>query len=188
MLINVYDFDNTIYRGDSSYDFYMHCRRKYPRVRRDVLGAVPLMIDFAIHRRDKTRSKQRFYHYLSFVPDMEREVAEFWSTREANLKQWYLEQKRKDDLIISASPVFLLKPVCDRLGVTLIASKVDPKTGLYDGRNCHDEEKVRRLRAERPEVEIDQFYSDSLSDAPLARIAKEAFFVKDDEITPFPSV
>lgn len=186
MLISVYDFDNTIYRGDSSYDFYLHCRKKYPRVRRDVFGLVPLAIDFAVHKRDKTRSKQRFYRYLSFVPDMEKEVAEFWSTHEANLKNWYLEQKRADDLIISASPVFLLGPVCGRLGVSLIASRVDPETGVYDGRNCHGEEKVRRLSAERPEVGIARFYSDSRSDLPLARLAKEAFFVKDDEITPFP--
>jgi HAD superfamily phosphoserine phosphatase-like hydrolase len=188
MLINVYDFDDTIYRGDSSFDFYMHCRNKYPRVRQDVFGSVPLMIDFAIHRRDKTRSKQRFYRYFTFVPDMEREIAEFWGAREGNLKQWYLGQKRADDLIISASPEFLLKPVCDRLGVALIASRVDPKTGVYDGTNCHGEEKVRRLRAERPEVEIDRFYSDSRSDTPLARLAREAFLVTDDEIKPFPFV
>ena len=31
VLINVYDFDNTIYRGDSSFDFFRHCAVKYPR-------------------------------------------------------------------------------------------------------------------------------------------------------------
>jgi phosphoserine phosphatase len=146
VLINVYDFDNTIYRGDSSFDFYRHCCSRYPRVRRDVFGVLPLAVDMLLHKRDKTRSKERFYHYLSFVPNVEEEVLRFWDTFDQNIKPWYLEQKRTDDLIISASPVFLLKPICERLGVKLIASKVEAQTGIYDGLNCHDEEKVRRMR------------------------------------------
>jgi len=186
VLINVYDFDNTIYRGDSSFDFYCHCRARYPRVKRDVFGVLPLALDFLLHKRDKTRTKERFYRYLSFVPDVESEVLRFWETHEQNVKSWYLKQKRADDLIISASPVFLLTPVCERLGVRLIASRVEAQTGIYDGLNCHDEEKVRRMRERYPDVEIDRFYSDSLADAPLAKLAHEAFLVKGDAISPFP--
>jgi HAD superfamily phosphoserine phosphatase-like hydrolase len=186
VLINVYDFDNTIYRGDSSFDFYRHCCARYPRVRRDVFGALPLAVDMLLHKRDKTRAKERFYHYLSFVPNVEAEVVRFWETFDQNIKPWYLEQKREDDLIISASPVFLLKPICERLGVRLIASRVEAQTGIYDGLNCHDEEKVRRMREEYPDVEIDRFYSDSLADTPLAKLARESFMVKGDSIFAFP--
>jgi len=186
VLINVYDFDNTIYRGDSSFDFYRHCCSRYPRVRRDLFGVLQLAAALLLHRRDKTRAKERFYRYLSFVPNVEKEVLLFWEIHEQNIKPWYLEQKRADDLIISASPVFLLTPICDRLGVKLIASRVEAQTGIYHGLNCHDEEKVRRLRKERPEVGIDKFYSDSLADAPLAKLAREAFLVKGDAISPFP--
>lgn len=186
MLINVYDFDNTIYRGDSSFDFYRHCCARYPRVRRDIFGVLPLAAGLLLHRRDKTRAKERFYHYLSFVPSVESEVLRFWETHAQNIKPWYLEQKHGDDLIISASPVFLLSPICERLGVTLIASRVEAQTGIYDGLNCHDEEKVRRMRQEYPDVEIDRFYSDSLADTPLAKLARAAFLVKGDAISPFP--
>lgn len=186
MLINVYDFDNTIYRGDSSFDFFCHCARRLPRVLLCAAGALPWLLMMLLGMAEKTRVKERFYRYLRQVPDVKQEVDRFWRTHEKNVKAWYLDQKRAGDLIISASPEFLLHPVMERLELSFIASRVDPETGRYDGLNCHGKEKVRRLRESRPEVEIDRFYSDSCHDAPLAGIAREAFMVKGDRIGPFP--
>ncbi len=45
--------------------------------------------------------------------------------------------RKEDDVIISASPEFLLRPICNRLGIRhLIASRVDARSGAYDGQNC----------------------------------------------------
>jgi phosphoserine phosphatase len=63
---------------------------------------------------------------------------------------------------------------------------MDPYSGRILGRNCHDEEKLRRFRAEYPDADIDCFYSDSLSDAPLASIAAHAILVKGDRLLPWP--
>ncbi len=186
MLINVYDFDNTIYRGDSSFDFFRHCAAKYPRVLLCAVGSLPRFLGMALGLTEKTRAKERFYRYLRHVPEVTEEVDRFWLTHDKNLKDWYFAQKKTDDLVISASPVFLLEPLMRRLNLRFIASRVDPKTGLYDGANCHGEEKVRRMRELYPDVQIDLFYSDSLNDTPLARIAQEAFMVKGDERTAFP--
>ena len=186
MLINVYDFDNTIYRGDSSYDFFRHCAMKYPRVLLSAAGALPWFLAMAFGILDKTKAKERFYRYLRHVPEAEEEVVRFWIDHDKNLKSWYFEQKRDDDLIISASPEFLLEPVMRRLELAFLASRVDARTGRYTGRNCHGEEKVRRLRENRPEVEIEQFYSDSMNDLPLAKLARSAYMVKGDERKPFP--
>jgi putative flippase GtrA len=80
----------------------------------------------------------------------------------------------------------LLEPVVkDYLHCTLIASKIDPKTGVYDGKNCSGEEKARRFRARYAGEKIDRFYSDSLSDAPLAGIAGQSFMVTGDRIVPW---
>jgi phosphoserine phosphatase len=68
----------------------------------------------------------------------------------------------------------------------LIASRVDPKTGQYTGRNCDGAEKLRRFREEYGETPVEEFYSDALSDAPMARIAQRAFLVKGDRVTPWP--
>lgn len=186
MLINVYDFDNTIYRGDSSYDFFRHCAVKYPRVLVSAVCALPWFLGMLLGVLDKTRAKERFYRYLRHVPEAAEEVERFWLDHDKNLKDWYFAQKREDDLIISASPEFLLAPVMQRLGLTFLASRVDAASGRYTGKNCHGEEKVRRMREHYPEVQMDQFYSDSMNDLPLAKLAREAFMVKGDERKPFP--
>ena len=99
---------------------------------------------------------------------------------------WYMAQRRPDDLVISASPEFLLRPVADRLGFALIASRVDPATGRTEGLNCHGEEKLRRFRARYGDAPVERFYSDSLSDAPMARAAREAFMIRRGTVLPWP--
>ena len=42
------------------------------------------------------------------------------------------------------------------------------------------------MREAYPEVQIARFFSDSMNDLPLARLAKSAFLVKGDEIGPYP--
>jgi putative flippase GtrA len=66
-----------------------------------------------------------------------------------------------------------------------LASPVDPQTGAYRGKNCRGEEKVRRFRERYPYGEINCFYSDSLSDAPLAKLAGQAFMIQGDSIVPW---
>ena len=183
---NVYDFDNTIYRGDSSVDFFRHCARKYPRIYFSALSSLPWFLLMQLGLMDKTRAKQRFYRYLHLVPDVREEVERFWLTHDANLKDWYFAQKREDDLIISASPEFLLEPLMKQLKLCMLASRVSPESGVYEGKNCHGEEKVRRMREAYPETQIAEFYSDSKNDAPLARLAQHAFMVKGDDLSPFP--
>ncbi len=72
-----------------------------------------------------------------------------------------------------------MKPICERLGIkNLMASKVDKHTGLYDGENCWGEEKVKRLYEKFPNAKCEEFYSDSLSDTPLAELADKAMDYK----------
>jgi phosphoserine phosphatase len=44
---------------------------------------------------------------------------------------------------------------------------------------------VRRLKEAYPEVVIDRFYSDSRADTPLAKLAREAFLVKGNDLSRF---
>lgn len=167
-------------------DFFRHCAAKYPRVYFSALAAAPWFLLLLLGLAEKTRVKQRFYRYLRLVPDVAQEVERFWLTHDSNLKNWYFEIKREDDLIISASPEFLLRPLINRLGLTMLASRVSPQTGAYEGLNCHGEEKVRRMREAYPETQVDSFYSDSMNDLPLAKLARKAYMVKGDKRMPFP--
>lgn len=180
--MNVYDFDNTIYRGDSTADFYLFCLRRHPKMLAlapSLLGGVTKF--YLLKKGTKTEMKQKMYRFLTKI-DVKSEVELFWKSHEKNIKPFYLAQQKGDDLIISASSYFLLTPICAKLGIkNLIASDVDPKTGKYRGENCHGEEKVRLFR-EKYSGEIDEFYSDSHSDYPLAKISKKAFLVKGEKI------
>ena len=116
---------------------------------------------------------------------MDQRVLEFWSKHEHNIFDYYSLQKHSTDVIISASPEFMLKPLCDKWGVHLIASVVNKQTGK-SMENCYGEEKVRRFRELYPDARVDSFYSDSLSDTPMALLADESFLVTPDGILPWP--
>lgn len=182
--MNVYDFDKTIYKNDSTTDFYFFCLKKHPKIIRHLPYQAFAFFLYIIGIYTKTQFKERFYRFFASIPDIEGDVVSFWSKNRDKIKPWYTANHRDDDIVISASPHFLLKPICDHLGIsTLIASKVDPKSGKYDGENCHGAEKVSRLRGELGNIYIENFYSDSLSDAPLAALAHEGYIVSGERLT-----
>lgn len=180
--MNVYDFDGTIYDGDSTIDFWMSCVKKYPKV----LYALPAALLFGVLNQlgmcEKSSFKEKFYGFLRYVPDIKSEVQAFWDIHIENIKDFYRKRQRADDLVISASPDFLIDEICTRLGIACIASKVDPFTGKLREPNCHGKEKVRMFHANYPQAMMEEFYSDSLSDIFLAREADRAFLVKKNVI------
>ena len=180
--MNVYDFDHTIYRGDCTLNFWLHCIRKCP----SVLWALPqtliTAVRFRLGRCSRETFKESFYRFLQYIPDVKQEIQDFWNGHLQKIQSWYLEQKQRDDVIISASPEFLISEVCTRLEVRWIASPVDCKSGRLLAPNCRGAEKVRRFFQEYPQATMDNFYSDSISDAPLAAFAKHAYQIKRGKI------
>lgn len=175
--MNVYDFDGTIYNGDSTVDFFLYVLKRNPSVLLYLPKQAWGFILYRTKRIDKTELKEHFFSFLSAI-NTEVLAEAFWNRNQDRIFDWYLKQQNEDDIIISASPKFLLRPICSRLGVrNLIASEVDPKSGAFTGENCHGQEKVRRLESEYNVTHIDRFYSDSRSDLPLAKIADKAFLV-----------
>ncbi len=180
--MNVYDFDKTIYDGDSSMDFYRFCLRSDLRLMRFWPKQLWGLIGYQASGRVSMRYKSFFLAYLRGVRDLPDVVARFWDAHRHKLKGWYLAQKRADDVIISASPVFLLRPICAELGVSLIATEVDEKSGALRGRNCRGAEKPLLFREKYPDAVVDEFYSDSNSDVSMARLAARAYFVCGDRV------
>ncbi|MBO4298279.1 MAG: haloacid dehalogenase-like hydrolase [Clostridia bacterium] len=184
--MNVYDFDNTILRGDSTARFFAHCLRHYPRMWADLPAQAANGLLFVLRIRPKQAFKQRMLRFITLIGDVDAAVDGFWKANLARIKPWYPPRHRDDDVVISASPEFLIRPACERLGIRcVIGSPVDKRSGLFLGRNCHGEEKVSRFRARFPGERIDQFYSDSRSDAPLAALAQQAWLVRGDRLLPW---
>ncbi len=187
--MNVYDFDETIFHPDSSKCFLFFCLRHHSLAVSKALPKVivPFLLYLKDGRRDAQNLKEALFSFLNRIDNIEEVTEEFWKVHFGQIAPWYLSQKRADDLIISASPVFLLQPAADRLGVRLIATDMNPYTGKIRGRNCHDAEKVRRYLKEYPADAVEEFYSDSLSDTPMAKLAARAFLVRGEERIPWPN-
>lgn len=181
--MNAYDFDKTIYRNDSSTDFFLFCMVRHPKILLLVPGIIAGFAKHYIFKKcSKTEFKEKIMKFVKFI-DLEKDVSVFWKKNKKKIKKFYLENQHEDDVIISASPYFLLEPICKELGINhLIASKVSTHDGSFEGLNCHGEEKVRRFREVFGNSAVDEFYSDSYSDAPMAETASKAFIVKGNRI------
>ena len=162
--MNVYDFDGTIYDGDSTVDFLIYMYRKHPGLMIPRLpGQCLAALRYKLRQISKERMKEIFFSFLPKMPDVEKTVSDFWDEKEGRIKDWYKRQQREDDVIISASPEFLLKEICNRQGIRhLIATRMDERTGKIAGKNCRGEEKPVRFREVFPREEIEGFYSDPI--------------------------
>ncbi|MCQ2513808.1 MAG: HAD-IB family phosphatase [Ruminococcus sp.] len=183
--MNSYDFDKTIYDGDSTADFYIFSMKKHRKIVTLFPSLLSSAMNFYIFKNGtKTEFKEVMYRFLQYCNTKE-DVEEFWKLNEHKIKKFYLTQQKPDDVIISASPEFLLAPICKKLGIKyLIASRVNKKSGKYTGLNCHGEEKVKRFyEIFDKNTVVEEFYSDSYSDTPMAKIAQKAFLVKGEKLS-----
>jgi phosphoserine phosphatase len=179
----VYDFDRTVYDGDSTIDFYLFCMKEH----RQLLVTLPAnlfrLVLFTFRVITREQFKQSYFQ--SFLPKLDNinsDLTKFWEVNKKKIKSWYLEQRQSTDVIISASPEFILEPICSLLQIDLVATKVNPENGLLDGLNCRGKEKINRFYDKFGSSEIDAFYSDHKSDAPLAILAKSAFLVRGETV------
>lgn len=183
--MNVYDFDKTIYDGDSTVDFYFYCLRRYPSVWAKVPRVLWHGLRLRLGRITKTQFKSVFFEFITALPCLSAAVQAFWNQHLHKIKAFYYRQQRQDDVIISASPAFLLSPAMELLHIQyLIATEVDVRTGRLTGENCYGAEKARRFRAWGG-TEIERFYSDSRSDAPLAALARQSYLVRGAQLIPW---
>ena len=185
--MNTYDFDKTIYINDSSADFFKWCFLRRPGA---VIPTLPRTLIkallYAAKRIETKELKEQVFSFLCNLEDVDNLVECFWQEKKQGIGKWYLERRKADDLVISASPEFLLKPIMRELGLALIATPMDKTTGKIPGENCHDEEKVRRFYEEYPGAHTEEFYSDSLTDSPMAKIADRAYMVNKGSLSPWP--
>lgn len=182
--MNVYDWDKTIVPFDSTARFYFRCLKKDISLLKYAPHQLKGFILFFLKKIDKTEMKSYLFVFLPHIDNIDDKILQFWQENIVYVNQWYKKQKRDDDLIISASPYFLIKPACEMLGIkNVIASQVDKYTGEILSKNCSSQEKVNAfIKAGYKKEDVDKFYSDSYSDRYLARLAKKAYLVKGQKI------
>lgn len=106
--MNVYDFDKTIYRGDSTVDFWRPLPKAVSRGCPGAAGTLAKALAFRQGNCSREQFKERFYQFLRFVPEAAQEAERFWDRHLIGIELWYRAQQSNTDVIISASPDFLI--------------------------------------------------------------------------------
>ena len=180
--MKVFDFDNTIYRGESSVDFsFFMIRHKkkillyIPRILFSLVG-----YKLCLLKKEKLESiiNGFFAGLIDGTESHELFVKQFWETHADRLNESMLGLIEPDDVIISASPIVLLDGIRDKLNTgNILGTDVDFEQKKITRFNFGDN-KVRRYRELYGDREIDAFYTDSYNDRFLMEISNEVFIVK----------
>jgi len=187
MKLNLYDFDDTIYHGNSAFHFFIFCWKKGLIKTSHALKIPFKWIQYITKNITYTQLQEFIASGLSNIDNLDELLEEFWEKHKKNLKLFYINKKdRSKDIIISASAEFLLEPIAKELGVKkLIGSDVDRKTGKAARPMCRGEEKVIEFKKQYPKAEINEAYGNSSHDIPYMKLAKQAFMVKGNKLHDF---
>ena len=158
--MNIYDFDGTIHRGDSSIAFYKYCLFHRPQI----IFLLPIQIIgillFFLKLIDLTSLKTFLYSYFRVI-DAEMMAKRFWEQDiPQNIYPWFSEYHQDDDVLISASPEFFLKPA-----------------GKTTGKNCTGIEKKIRFQQLFPDTVPERSFYDKPKDLYVSKLAKHRYLI-----------
>ena len=184
--MNIYDFDNTIYNGDTNKDILLYSFKKHPfKVIKALNKTKKLERDYKRGLITFERVKEAMLSFLFEIEDLNGYIEKFVSSHMKNIKPWYLSRKTDYDIVISASYELWIIPFCKKLGIKYVLATKTDKDGHIIGKNCKGEEKVKRLASTIPNAQIITSYSDSESDLPILNIAKTAYVVEGNKLIPY---
>ena len=183
MEYDIYDFDKTVYPYDSETVFLFYSMLTHPLLWFLIPYQIVCITLYALGAGD--RFKGRCFAFLRFT-DGEKLVEKFWKKQVKNIYPVFEKERRNyPTLVCSASPEYLVKPLCEKFGVEkVIATKADIKDGVIIGRNCIRQEKVRRIREELPDATFRKVISDDLqNDIHIFALGKECYKAEKGTLT-----
>jgi len=187
----LFDFDGTLIRGDSIILLCLYARRKGLYGRREAAALLWTALLYGLRVCPALEAKERA---LSFLKGKNAEqiaalALDFYNSVLApRLRPQALEAINRhraaghEVLLVSASSMFYLKLLKDRLGFTdIIGTRLDvDETGIFAGRvcgdNCRGLQKPLRLaeylaaRGDTLDYETSAAYGDSYGDLPMLRL------------------
>lgn len=187
--MNIYDFDDTIFDGDSSVCFFKYSLVHKPFITLwSILKGIKEGIKYLFKKSNVGFIKSELFSFVKHIKDMDYYMECFSEKYKTKIKPYYKNQQKDSDVIISASFYFIVKSLCDKLGIdNVIATNYDIKTGKIEGLNCKGKEKIRRFKTLYGDTHVVEAYSDSLSDIPMFEIAEVGYLVKGYELIKYES-
>ena len=187
--MNVFDFDNTIYDGESSFDFFKFCIRKKPSLIKYMPKVAAMLLRYKTSKVNKEEVMQFCSDMLYILAENEAGLKEslklFWSENRKKLKLDLIAMIKTGDVIISASPSFIFDEIRKELnGADIISTQVD-LVQMKITTICYGENKVTEFKKKYGQIKPDNYYTDNLNDTPMLEIAECAWLVNGSEITKY---
>lgn len=181
--MNIYDFDDTIYNGDTNRDILMYGFKKHPfLVLKALKKAKKLQKDYKRGVIEFERVKEAMLSFIFKIKNYPKFINDFVDSHMKNIKPWYISRRTQNDIVISASYELWIMQFCKRLGIRyVIATKTD-SDGRIIGKNCKGAEKLKRLASVIPNAVIVSAYSDSSCDIPILESARTAYVVEGNKL------
>lgn len=185
--MNVYDFDNTIYDGESLVDLILYYVFHDYKIWRFIPKLLIIWFKDSFHLFTFEEALEAYAGFVEgyyvHLDHIEDDVKKFWDSHEKRIKPFYEKIRKDDDVIVSGSTDFLLDEIMKRMGVkNYIGSEIDKTTGKFT-RLCFLENKVKAFYEKYPDAHIENFYTDSMNDKSMMDISDHVFLVKKDKIT-----
>lgn len=185
--MNVYDFDNTIYHGESAIAIYWFFLKKMPKIVVYFPVVMSALVKYKLGLLTVEEMLDTYAPYieqnLKKVEDtLSDDIAKFWDEHMHRIKPFYKEKQEVNDVIITGSPEIFVKEACKRINIKhYIGTTIDMDTGKIT-RLCYHHNKVDAFREQFGDAQIENFYTDSNYDSPLIELSKNAFLVKGNKI------
>ena len=193
--LSVYDFDKTIYNGETLNDFYRFYLIKKPWKIYTVIFQLWYFLLYVLKIINLEKLKENFLRFLNGenTGELKKLIREFWKKKESKINLWVkdeiLKNKKETEILvaISASPTFLIIDRLRLMGCDVVIGTdfLFESTKFHShitSKNCKNYEKVKRLDkwAEDNNIQYDivNFYSDSIADKPLFDLAEHKYWIK----------
>ncbi|ACZ07517.1 HAD hydrolase, family IB [Sebaldella termitidis] len=193
--LSVYDFDKTIYNGETLNDFYRFYLIKKPWKIYTVIFQLWYFLLYVLKIINLEKLKENFLRFLNGenTGELKKLIREFWKKKESKINLWVkdeiLKNKKETEILvaISASPTFLIIDRLRLMGFDVVIGTdfLFESTKFHShitSKNCKNYEKVKRLDkwAEDNNIQYDivNFYSDSIADKPLFDLAEHKYWIK----------
>lgn len=189
--ISFFDFDGTITTKDTLLEFVKHSRGTFYFYLGFLLTS-PWMVAYKLKVISNQTAKEQFlrFFFRNYPLEKFRQHCESFAQQgiPGLLRPKALEEIKKlqeagaEVVIVSASPENWIRPWADQTGVQLLSTRLITKndriTGKILGRNCHGEEKVRRIKETYTLTDYDEIYAygDTSGDKPMLALANISFY------------
>jgi HAD superfamily phosphoserine phosphatase-like hydrolase len=179
--MRVFDFDNTLYDGETMVDFFHFMVEK-----KEELKKYKSLVNFFLNLYNHNmlpmnlvrKCIDKYKGELNYsTKNLDKYVDEFWELHRDKIMKDMVKKVKKDDVIITASLDFLLRPIMKELPTkNIICTEVDIENKKVDC-VCYKENKVKKYREKYKDRPIDELYTDSYTDKPLMQISKKVYLI-----------